>query len=126
MIQTGTFVNIIDNSGAKKGLCIKILNSGYQQRYAHVGDLVLISIKTVKFSPNLKVQKGEMHKALIVRTKTPNYSFSSNYTKFYENSVILLNKQYKPLGTRIFGVIPKAFKYTKFLKIATLSSGLIF
>jgi len=126
MIQIGSYLNIIDNSGAKKGFCIKILNSGYKQRYAYVGNLILISIKSIRFSKNIKVKKGEIHKALIIKTKSQNYLHSSNYYKCFENAIVLLNKQNKLIGTRIFGTISKSFKSTKFLKLATLSSGFFF
>lgn len=125
MIQIGTFVNIIDNSGAKKGLCIHILNSGYKQRYALIGDIILISVKIIKFSKNNRVKKGEIHKAIVVQTKRSQLNVNCNYTKFFQNSVVLLNKQNKPLGTRIFGCLPKIFKHNKFLKLTSLSSGLI-
>jgi large subunit ribosomal protein L14 len=124
MIQSGTYLNVIDNSGAKKVMCIKIVNTGYKQRYADIGSILLTSIKTIKNSKSQKVKKGEMHKALVVRQKSIKYSKVYNYKRNFENSVILLNKQNKLLGTRIFGTIPKQFKFSKFLKLTTLSSGL--
>jgi len=108
----------------KKILCIKILNAGYKQRYASVGSLILVAIKSIKVSPALKVKKGEMHKALLIRTKTFKKMSAYNYNKYFENSVVLLNKQNKILGTRIFGKIPRCFKTSKFLKLITLSAGL--
>jgi large subunit ribosomal protein L14 len=124
MIQSGTYLNVIDNSGAKKVMCISILNAGYQQKYAQIGSLILVSVKSSKFSKNMKVKKGEMHPALVIRTKSTKFSFVSNYRSYFENSVVLLNKKNKLLGTRIFGTIPKQFKYSKYLKLVTLSSGL--
>lgn len=126
MIQTGTYLKVIDNSGAKLAFCIKILNAGYQQRYATVGSTVLVSIKSIRSVKNIKAKKGEMHRAVIIKVKTPAYSFSTNYKHYFENAVVLLNKQNKPLGTRIFSRIPKALKYTRFLKLATISLGLSF
>jgi large subunit ribosomal protein L14 len=123
MIQKGTYINVVDNSGAKKAFCINIINSGYKQRYAKIGNLILVSIKKVKFSKNMRVKKGEIHTALIVNTSSQTNSLNFNYRKNYENSVILLNKKNKMLGTRIFGKIPKTLKYTKFLKLITLASG---
>jgi len=123
MIQSGTFLNSLDNSGAKKLICIKILNSGYKQRYASIGSTILVSIKTIRFSKNVKVKKGELHKAIVIKTKKEVFS-SLNYKKYFENSAVLLNKKNKLIGTRIFGFIPKKFKYSKYLKLLTMSSGI--
>ena len=123
MIQSGTFLNSLDNSGAKKLICIKILNSGYKQRYASIGSTILVSIKTIRFSKNVKVKKGEIHKAIVIKTKKEAFS-SLNYKKYFENSAVLLNKKNKLIGTRIFGFIPKKFKYSKYLKLLTMSSGI--
>jgi large subunit ribosomal protein L14 len=123
MIQSGTFLNSLDNSGAKKLICIKILNSGYKQRYASIGSTILVSIKTIRFSKNVKVKKGELHKALVIKTKKEAFS-SLNYKKYFENSAVLLNKKNKLIGTRIFGFIPKKLKYSKYLKLLTMSSGI--
>jgi large subunit ribosomal protein L14 len=123
MIQSGTFLNSLDNSGAKKLICIKILNSGYKQRYASIGSTILVSIKTIRFSKNVKVKKGELHKAVVIKTKKESFS-SLNYKKYFENSAVLLNKKNKLIGTRIFGFIPKKFKYSKYLKLLTMSSGI--
>jgi large subunit ribosomal protein L14 len=122
MIQSGTFLNAVDNSGAKKLLCIKIINGGYKQRYANIGSTILVSVKAVRFSKTIKVKKGELHKAIIIKTKAPLSGFL-NYKKYFENSAVLLNKKNKLVGTRIFGFIPKTFKYSKYLKIISLSSG---
>jgi large subunit ribosomal protein L14 len=77
----------------------------------------------VRFSKNVKVKKGELHKAIIIKTKTP-LLYSLNYKKYFENSAVLLNKKNKLVGTRIFGFIPKKFKYSKYLKLISLSSGI--
>ena len=126
MIQTGTFLNVIDNSGAKSVMCIKLINSGYRQRYGSIGSIILITVKSTRFSKNSRIKKGELHKALILRTKVSTNFTSCNYKKYFENSVVLLNKQNKLLGTRVFGMIPRQLKYSKFLKLTTLSSGLSF
>jgi large subunit ribosomal protein L14 len=125
MIQIGSYINILDNSGAKKAFCIKILNSGYNQRYAYIGSIILVSIKSIRYAKNIKIKKGGLHKAVLIKTKFKMFSHSYNYKKYYENSAVLLHsKQNKLLGTRIFSFIPKYFKYTKFLKLTTLSLGL--
>jgi len=126
MIQVGTYLNVIDNSGAKKVACIKVYN-GYRRRYAVVGDVVLVSVKNLRKKRRFssKTKKGEVHKALIVRTKSQIKTFVNDSCIFFENSVVLLNKKNKLVGTRIFGSIPKTLRYTKFLKLVSLSSGLV-
>jgi large subunit ribosomal protein L14 len=126
MIQNGTYLNVIDNSGAKVVCCIKV-KGGYKKRYARIGDILVVSIKNLrrKRKTTSKVKKGEVVKALVVRTKLGLKDYSNKYIKFFENSVILLNNNNRPIGTRIFGVLPKFFRYTKHLKIASLSAGLI-
>jgi len=125
MIQTGTYLNVIDNSGAKKVYCIKII-SGYRKRYAALGDLILVSIKNLRTKRRSisKTKKGEIVKALIVRTKKGSKSLSGEHLCFLQNSVVLLNNQHKLIGTRIFGSLPKFFRYTKFFRLLSLSSGL--
>jgi large subunit ribosomal protein L14 len=123
MVQNGSFLGVIDNSGAKKVMCIQVINSGYRQRYANIGSLILVSVKSIRFSKNIKIKKGGVYRAVIIKTKVSRFSFSFNYKNYFENVVILLNAQNKLIGTRIFGVIPKQFKYSKFLKLTTLSSG---
>jgi large subunit ribosomal protein L14 len=124
MIQAGTYLNILDNSGARKVKCIKIFRSGPKQRYAFIGALLIVSIKTIKFSKTIKVKKGEIHKALIIKTKTKKLISGLNYKNYFENSAILINKKNKLLGTRIFGLLPRCFKYSKYLKLITLGSGI--
>ena len=126
MIQVGTFLNVIDNSGAREACCIKIVK-GYKKRYAFVGDLLFVSVKSLrsKRKSSSKVKKGDVCLAVILRTKSNLHSFSGDSFKFFENSVVLLNRQYKFIGTRIFGALPKQIRYTKYLRAASLSSGLV-
>ena len=126
MIQNGSYLHVVDNSGAKIAYCIKVL-SGYKCRYAVTGDLIVISIKNLrsKRRSTSKTKKGEIYKAVVVRTKAKKKNFFGDDIIFFENSIVLLNKQYKCIGTRIFGSVPKFLRYTKFLKIASLSSGLV-
>ena len=125
MIQINTILNIIDNSGAKTASCIKVL-SGYKRRYASIGDLILVSIKTLRSKRKiiLKLKKGELYKAIILRTCSVNRSFTGDNINFFDNSIVLLTKQNKFLGTRVFGTVPKKFKSTKFFKLLTLASGI--
>lgn len=126
MIQKGTFLKVIDNSGAKQVCCIHIIK-GYRKRYAFSGDLVVVSVKSLRSKRRLfsRIKKGEVVKALIIRTKRNLISYSSDSLEFFENSVILLNAQNKLIGTRIFGAIPKSFRNTKYLRIMSLASGFI-
>ena len=125
MIQVGTFLNILDNSGGRKAQCLRIIKKGFKNRYGYIGDMILVSIKSLRRSKNIKIKKGSMHKALIIRTKKK-IAKGINFFSFSDNSVILLNvKTNKPIGTRILSPLPKLFKYTKFLKFISISSGLI-
>lgn len=126
MIQSGTLLYNIDNSGARKVICIKVLG-GYRRRYAKLGDKILVSIQSLRAKRRItsKVLKGELHSALIVKTKIFGFNFLGNCKKFRTNSVILLNKNNKLLGTRIFGGLSKLFRYTRFLKILFVSSGIL-
>ena len=102
MIQAGTYLNVIDNCGAKNVCCIKVL-SGYRRRYANVGDLIVVSVKNLRTKRRSasKIKKGEVSKAVVVRTKSPIKNFSGESFNFFENTVVLLNNQKKPMGTRI-------------------------
>jgi large subunit ribosomal protein L14 len=126
MIQVGTFLNFIDNSGEKEACCIKIVK-GYRKRYAFVGDLLFVSVKSLrsKRKSTSKVKKGEVCLAVVLRTKSNLKSFSGDRLNFFENSVVLLNRQYKFIGTRVFGALPKQIRYTKYLRVVSLSSGLV-
>jgi large subunit ribosomal protein L14 len=126
MIQNGTYLSVIDNSGAKKVCCIKV-SKGYRRRYAFVGDTITVSIKNLRKKRRItsKVKKGDVVKALVIRTCFVKNIGHYEQLNFKENGVILLTQQNKPIGTRIFGAIPSLFKYTKFLRITSLSAGLI-
>ena len=126
MIQKGTYLNVIDNSGAKDVCCIQVLK-GYRKRYATIGDIIIVSIKSLRLKRRSlsKIKKGEVSKALVVRTKVSKNSYSFESSNFFENSVVLLSRQNKLLATRIFGVVPKYFRHTKFLRIVSLASGFV-
>jgi large subunit ribosomal protein L14 len=115
MVQNNTTLNIIDNSGAKIAECIKVY-SGYKRRYASIGDTILVTIKSLrsKRRGSSKIKKGELYKALIIRTKSKKTLAYGDSISFKENSAILLTKQNKFVGTRVFGSVPKFFKKTKF------------
>jgi large subunit ribosomal protein L14 len=124
MVKSGTYLKVIDNSGAKKVFCIKVLK-GYKCQYATIGDIIIVSVKSIRSKRKLTVRakKGTLQKALIVRIKTKYKKFNGNSFQFFENSVVILNKKNKLLGTRIFGSLPKSLRYTKYLKLVSLSAG---
>jgi len=126
MIQAQTILRVSDNSGAKTVKCIKVLG-GFKKKYAKLGDYIIVSIQQLrnKSKKNSKVKKGDVHKALIIRTKTGLIKNDGSRIVFNENSVILVNKQGMPISTRILGPLPKIFKQKKFQKITSISSGLI-
>jgi large subunit ribosomal protein L14 len=126
MIQVGTILNVIDNSGARKVRCIKVL-FGYQRRYAFLGDLILVSVYSIrkKRKASSKTKKGELHKALVVRTKSGLNGLSGEKVKFLENSVVLIGKQNRFIGTRVLGSLPIHFRYTKFLRVLSIANGII-
>lgn len=126
MIQTGTILTVIDNSGARKVRCLKVLK-GYRKRYAFIGDVIVVAVKRLRRKRRIhsRVLKGDIVKALIIRTKVGLVSFYNERLSFNENSVVLLNKQNKLIGTRIFGPIPKYFRRTRFLKVVSVSSGIL-
>ena len=125
MIQKGTYLNISDNSGAKKVCCLHIYKN--KKNFAKLGDLILVSVKSLRSKKRLKskVKKGELYKALIIRTKNFQNKQNTFSMSFTENSVILLDKKYKLMGTRIIGPISKEFKKTKYARIISISYALI-
>lgn len=126
MIQSKTILKVSDNSGAKTVRCIKVLG-GFKKKYAKLGDLIVVSIQQLrnKSKTTSKVKKHEVYQALVIKTKAGFKKQSGFYTNFSENSVVLINKQGNPIGTRVFGPIPKILKKKQFQKFTTISSGLI-
>ena len=124
MIQNGSKLRVIDNSGSRLACCFKIIR-GKRNRYAFMGDLILVSIKKLRTRRRLtsKTKKGEVYTGLILRTFQKKKFFFGNSISFFENSIVLINKKKKFIGTRIFGSVPKFLRKTKFLKAISLSSG---
>lgn len=118
MIQAETRLTVADNSGAKVLYCIKVLG-GSRRRYAGVGDIVVVSIKEA--IPNAKVKKGEVLKAVIVRTKKEIRRPDGSYIRFDDNSAVLINNQREPIGTRIFGPVARELRAKRFMKIISLA-----
>ncbi len=118
MIQAQTILDAADNSGAKKLYCIKVLG-GTRRRYATLGDIIVVSVKEA--IPNSKVKKGDVAKAVIVRTVKEVARSDGSYIKFDTNSAVLLTPQLEPLGTRIFGPVARELRLKKFMKIVSLA-----
>lgn len=118
MIQMQTILNVADNSGAKKLMCIKVLG-GTRRRYAILGDVVVVSVKEA--IPNSKVKKGDVMKAVIVRTVKEYRRPDGSYIKFGDNAGVLINPQNEPIGTRIFGPVARELRARKFTKIISLA-----
>lgn len=118
MIQMQTILNVADNSGAKKVACIKVLG-GSKRRYASIGDVIVVSVKEA--IPNSKVKKGDVMKAVIVRTAKEVRRSDGSYLKFDDNSAVLITSQLEPVGTRIFGPVARELRAKQFMKIISLA-----
>jgi large subunit ribosomal protein L14 len=118
MIQAESKLNVADNSGAKKILCIRVLG-GSGKKYATVGDIIVVAVKEAL--PNSKVKKGEVHKAVVVRTAKEYRRPDGSYIRFGENAAVLINNQKEPIGTRIFGPVARELRSKHFMKLISLA-----
>jgi len=118
MIQMQTVLNVADNSGAKKVACIKVLG-GSRRRFASLGDVIVIAVK--EGLPNSKVKKGDVMKAVVVRTVKEVRRADGSYLKFDDNSAVLITNQMEPVGTRIFGPVARELRAKQFMKIISLA-----
>ena len=118
MIQMQTMLNVADNSGARRVMCIKVLGSS-KRRYAGIGDVIKVTVKTT--IPNGKIKKGEVSLALVVRTKDGVRRSDGSLIRFDDNAVVLLNNQKQPLGTRVFGPVTRELRTEKFMKVVSLA-----
>ncbi len=118
MIQTQSILNSADNTGAKKLMCIKVLG-GSRRRFATVGDVIVVSVKEAL--PEGKVKKGEVKKGVIVRTRKEIRRADGSYIRFDVNSIVLVDANNEPLGTRIFGPVARELRAKKFMKIISLA-----
>ncbi len=118
MVQTTSTLDVADNSGAKKVMCIRVLG-GTRRKYASIGDVIVVSIKEA--IPNSKVKKGEVAKAVIVRTKKEVSRQDGSYIRFDTNSAVLVDKDNEPVGTRIFGPVARELRAKRFMKIISLA-----
>ena len=122
MIQTQSYLEVADNSGARRVMCIKVLG-GSKRRYARVGDLIKVTVKEA--IPRGKVKKGQVITAGVVRTKKGVRRPDGSLIKFDENAAVLLNAQDAPIGTRIFGPVTRELRGEKFMKIISLAPEVI-
>ncbi|WP_342260037.1 50S ribosomal protein L14 [Candidatus Tisiphia endosymbiont of Metellina segmentata] len=122
MIQMQSILDVADNSGAKKIMCIKVLG-GSHHMIANLGDVIVVSIKEAL--PSGKVKKGDVHRALIVRTKKGVRRTDGSTIKFDSNAAVLLNKQGEPIGTRVFGPVTRELRAKKFVKIMSLAEEVL-
>ena len=122
MIQTQSYLEVADNSGARRVMCIKVLG-GSKRRYARVGDLIKVPVKEA--IPRGKVKKGQVITAVVVRTKKGVRRPDGSLIKFDENAAVLLNAQDAPIGTRIFGPVTRELRGEKFMKIISLAPEVI-
>jgi len=118
MIQSESVLEIADNSGAKRVLCIKVLG-GSKRKYASVGDIIKVTVKEA--APNSKVKKGTVTRAVIVRTAKELRRADGSYIRFDSNAAVLLNAEGEPVGTRIFGPVARELRAKKFMRIVSLA-----
>ena len=118
MIQQQTMLDVADNSGAKRVMCIKVLG-GTKRKYATIGDVIVVAVKEAL--PNTNVKKGDVARAVIVRTKRELNRQDGSYIKFDGNSAVLVSKEGEPVGTRIFGPVARELRGKKFMKIISLA-----
>jgi large subunit ribosomal protein L14 len=122
MIQQETVLDVADNSGAKRVLCIRVLG-GTRRRYAGLGDVIVVSVREAL--PNAKVKKGQVAKAVVVRTRRECGRSDGSYVKFDTNSAVLINDAGEPIGTRIFGPVARELRAKRFMKIISLAPEVV-
>src|ERR671920_477634 len=122
MIQMRTVLDVADNLGARKVQCIKVLG-GSKRKYASIGDIIVVSVKEA--IPNAKVKKGEVMKAVVVRTAKEIGRSDGSYIRFNNNSAVLIDNQREPIGTRIFGPVARELRAKRFMKIISLAGEVL-
>ena len=118
MIQTQTILNVADNSGAKKVMCIKVLG-GSGRKYATIGDVIVVAVKSA--IPNSKIKKGTVEKAVIVRTHKEVRRADGSYIRFEDNAAVIIDERFEPKATRIFGPVARELREKHFTKIISLA-----
>ena len=122
MIQTQSYLEVADNSGARRVMCIKVLG-GSKRRYARIGDVIKVTIKEA--IPRGKVKKGEVYNAVVVRTRKGVRRTDGSAIRFDGNAAVLLNNQFQPIGTRIFGPVTRELRSERFMKIVSLANEVV-
>ena len=122
MIQMQTRLAVADNTGAKEVMCIKVLG-GSRRRFAHVGDVIVCSVKSV--IPGSDIKKKSVVRGVIVRSKSPTRRPDGSYVRFDSNAVVLIDKDNNPRGTRIFGAVARELRDRRFMKIVSLASEVV-
>jgi len=118
MIQQQSMLDVADNSGAKKVMCIRVLG-GSTRRYATVGDIIIVSVKEA--APDSNIKKGSVARAVVVRTKKEVRRTDGTYIRFDQNAAVLVNKDNEPVGTRIFGPVARELRWKEYMKIVSLA-----
>jgi large subunit ribosomal protein L14 len=118
MIQQESILQVADNSGARKVACIRVLG-GSRRRYASIGDVIVVSVKDA--IPNSRVKKGEVRRAVVVRTRRHVGRPDGSYIRFDDNAAVLIDAQREPVGTRIFGPVARELRAKRFMKIVSLA-----
>lgn len=118
MIQVETMCGVADNSGAKRAQCIKVLG-GSRRRYARIGDVIVVAIKEAV--PNSPIKKGEVRRAVVVRTVKETGREDGTYIRFDDNAVVIINEAREPMGTRIFGPVARELRRKRFMRIVSLA-----
>lgn len=118
MIQQETFLDVADNSGARTVKCIKVLG-GSKRRYAQIGDIIIVSVREAQ--PRTKVKKGDVARAVVVRTAKETYRADGSAIRFDKNAAVLIDKKNEPIGTRIFGPVARELRGKSFMKIVSLA-----
>ena len=122
MIQQESILQVADNSGARKVCCIRVLG-GTRRRYASIGDIIVVSVRDA--IPNSRVKKGEVRKAVVVRTRRQVVRPDGSYIRFDDNAAVLIDNQREPVGTRIFGPVARELRAKRFMKIVSLAPEVI-
>jgi len=122
MIQEYSLLNVADNSGARKVMCFRVLG-GSKRRYASLGDIIVCSVKDA--APNSQLKKGDVAKAVVVRTKKAVRRKDGSYIRFDDNAAVIIDAQKEPTGTRIFGPVARELREKQFMKIISLASEVI-
>ncbi|RMH71008.1 MAG: 50S ribosomal protein L14 [Gemmatimonadetes bacterium] len=122
MIQSNTYLNVADNSGAKRVQCITVLG-GTRRRYARIGDIITVAVKDAL--PNANIKKGDVVRAVVVRTRKEIRRNDGSYIRFDDNAAVIINDAKEPRGTRIFGPVARELREKKFMRIVSLAPEVI-